>query len=273
MDDIAPDGESRVTAAPPGGRLLGAAKLAAERVLWTRVAVQRRLERTERPLPVPVPGSATLQTTAEMLAATREVRRLRLPSHHDRQKNWDALGALATIVRRVPRDAPVLDAGSARYSSALPWLRLYSFTDLTGINIEFSGTTWRDGVRFEYGDVAATGFPTSHFGAVTCLSVIEHGVPVEEFLREMSRILRPGGLLVLSTDFDADPPDTTGLTAYGQPVHIYSPPEIDQLVAMAARHHLRLPDPPELTHPERPVTWRRYGLRYTFIRLTFEREG
>ena len=58
------------------------------------------------------------------------------------------------------------------------------------------------------------------------MSVIEHGVPLEPFLAETARILPPGGLLVVSTDYDQDPPDTAGHTAYGQPVHIFSPAEI-----------------------------------------------
>ena len=33
--------------------------------------------------------------------------------------------------------------------------------------------------------------PAGSLGAVTCLSVVEHGVPIEAFLRESARILRP----------------------------------------------------------------------------------
>jgi SAM-dependent methyltransferase len=164
----------------------------------------------------------------------------------------------------------VLDAGSARYSPVLPWLRLYGLTDLVGNNLEFGADVRRDGVLFRYGDITATDFRDDRFDAVTCLSVIEHGVQVQAFLAETARILRPGGVLVLSTDYDQAPPDTTGISMYGRPVHVFSPAEIHALVADAADAGLDLVGPLALDHPERPVHWARTGLDYTFIRLTFQ---
>jgi len=103
------------------------------------------------------------------------------------------------------------------------------------------------------------------------MSVIEHGVPLAAFLAETARILRPGGLLIVSTDYDQDPPTTTGLHAYGVPVHIFGPDEIRAFVDDADRHGLRLLGELALEHAERPVYWKRVGLDYTFIRLSFER--
>lgn len=265
---------SAPTAAPPGGLPLAVAKRAAEHLLWTRVKVGRALQTrrgTPRPRPDAVPPTAVLDSVAEWEDAVRQCRRLGLPLHHDRQKNWDALGAVATVLASCPADASVLDAGSARYSPVLPWLRLYGLTDLVGNNLEFGKDVRRDGVLFRYGDITATDFPDGRFDAVTCMSVIEHGVPLEPFLAESARILKPGGLLVVSTDYDQDPPDTTGKFMYGTPVHIFSPDEIRALVETAGRHGLRLKGDLELEHSERPVHWPRAGLRYTFLRLAFDR--
>lgn len=262
-------------AAPPGGPLLAVAKRAAEHALWARVAVQRRVERRRhpqgRPRPAAVPPTDVLRQAADWQAAVAECRRLRLPLPHAREKSWDALGAVSTVLEVVGGSASVLDAGSARYSTVLPWLRLYGLSDLVGNNLEFGGDVRRDGVLFRYGDITATDFPDGRFDAVTCLSVIEHGVPVKAFLEESARLLRPGGLLVVSTDYDQDPPDTTGLTAYGQQVHIFSPAEIKELVDTAADHGLRLRGQLALEHPERTVHWKRTGLDFTFIRLSFDR--
>ncbi|MGH3903507.1 MAG: class I SAM-dependent methyltransferase [Pseudonocardiaceae bacterium] len=258
-------------AAPPGGVALALAKRVAERALWTRVRVQRTLGGTDRPHPAPMPPTDVLRDRAQWQAAVAECRRLRLPLHPDRPKNWDALGAVATVLDTAGPQASVLDAGGARYSCVLPWLRLYGCSDLVGNNLEFGADARRDGVLFRYGDITDTDFPDGRFDAMTCMSVIEHGVPVDAFLAESARILRPGGVLVVSTDYDHDPPDTTGHRAYGQQVHIFSPDEIRDLVGTATEYGLTLRGELALQHAERPVHWSRTGLDYTFIRLTFDR--
>ena len=271
-------------AAPPGGRVLAVAKRGAEHLLWGRVAVQRRLEsraKGERALPTSVTPTGVLTDAATWRRATDEAKRLRLPLHRDLPKNWDALGAVGAVLELVDdgtRSARVMDAGSARYSPVLPWLRLYGFGaaagSLIGINLEFGDQVTRDGVVFRYGDVTDTGLPSGHLDAITCMSVIEHGVPLDDFLAESARLLRPGGILCVSTDYDQDPPDTTGKVIYGSQVHIFSPQEIRDLIETADRYGLELVgtlDDATLSHTERPVHWSRVDLDYTFILLTFRK--
>jgi hypothetical protein len=263
-------------AAPPGGRALHVVKRAAEQALWSRVALFRRVaERTGHVIaaPTPVPPCDVLRTPADVEKAVAECRRLGLPLHHDRPKNWDALGAVSTVVNVLGRDARVLDAGAARYSSVLPWLRMYGLRDLVGINLEFDKTTRHGSARFEPGDITDTRFDDSSFDAITCMSVIEHGVPLAAFAGEAARLLRPGGLLVVSTDYDQQPPDTTGVTAYGAPVQIFGPDDVRAFVETASEAGLALMGGLTLEHPQRPVHWKRTGLNYTFIRVTFVRRG
>ena len=76
----------------------------------------------------------------------------------------------------------------------------------------------------------------------------------------------------MSTDYDHDPPDTTGKVAYGVPVKIFGPDDIRQFVKLADSYGLELLGDLRLTHDERPVHWKRTELDYTFIRLTFARQ-
>ena len=252
----------------PGGALREIAKWAAEQVLWRRVTLQHVVEqRSARPRrkPVAVDPTDVLGTRADWERACRQLRELRLPLHRDKPKNWDALAALSLVLENVEPTGAVLDAGCARYSTLLPSLRLYGFTDLFGNNLEWSRESRHGPVRLVPGDMTATSFPDARFDAITCLSVIEHGVPVKGFLVEAARLLKPGGVLFISTDYDQNPPDTTGKTAYGQPVHIFSPDEIRAIVSEADAVGFRLIGELKLDHAERPVTWPRVGIDYTFL--------
>lgn len=260
----------------PGGIAREAAKWAAERVLWNRVAARRALDiragKTRRK-PSPVAPTDVLSTHADWERACAQLRELDLPLHRDKPKNWDALAAISFVLDNVASSGAVLDAGCARYSTLLPSLRLYGFADLFGNNLEWSRPTRHGPVRLLPGDMTATPFPDERFDAITCLSVIEHGVPVKEFLVESARLLRPDGLLFISTDYDQDPPDTAGKTAYGQPVRIFSPDEIREIVKRADDVGLRLVGELKLAHAERPVRWKRLGIDYTFVSLGFRRKA
>jgi len=103
--------------------------------------------------------------------------------------------------------------------------------------------------------------------------VIEHGVPMPEFFAEAARLLRPGGVLVISTDYAAEPPDTTGHLAYGAPVHVFAPAEIEALIKLADDAGFDLDGSFVPDHRQRPVHWKRLDLRFTFVRLTFTRRA
>ena len=54
-------------------------------------------------------------------------------------------------------------------------------------------------VRFQTADLVALPFPDASFDAVVSFQVIEHLQRPREFVSECARVLRPGGLLLLST--------------------------------------------------------------------------
>ncbi|MGH2784968.1 MAG: methyltransferase domain-containing protein [Actinomycetota bacterium] len=95
----------------------------------------------------------------------------------------------------------VLDAGCGEgYGSAMLAARAASVVgvDLERDVIEHAAERY-PGVRFETGDLATLGFADASFDAVVTFQVIEHMQSPRGFVAECARVLRPGGLLVLST--------------------------------------------------------------------------
>jgi SAM-dependent methyltransferase len=224
-----------------------------------------------RDLPAVHPMNGVLKTQAEVDAAVAEASRLRLPPCADAAKTWDTLGALQEVLRSTRPDARVLDAGAELYSRLLPWLYLYGYRNLIGNNLVFDRVIQYGSIRYEPGDITATRFSDAHFDAITCLSVIEHGVDLEKYFREMARILKPGGVLVTSTDYFEQPTDTGGKSAYGVPIRVFNRADMTRAFEAAQLAGLDLKGPVDLSAGERVVHWSVHDLRYSFIVFSMRR--
>jgi SAM-dependent methyltransferase len=219
------------------------------------------------PPAAPLPNAA-LQTTAEWQSALAQARRLHLPLHRDDEKNWDHLAAAFAILAHTTPSARILDAGAEYYSNVLPALFLYGYRNLFALNLSFPSPARRGPIRYLPGDITQTAFPAAHFDAATCMSVIEHGVPLEPYFREMHRILKPGALLITSTDYYPTPIDTRNQTAHGAPIKIFTRSEIETALQLATQCGFEPTSPVNLDCKEKPIRWPQFNLDYTFLIFT-----
>ncbi len=221
-----------------------------------------------------LPHNAVLRTYQEVNRSIALTKSLGLPLHVDPFKNWDSLAAWSIINRYFSRrhDAKILDAGGETYSVILKQLQKAGFRDLTCINLVFKTSVIRKGIRFQYGDITQTDFSKSQFDAITCLSVIEHGVDVNSYFKEMSRILKPGGVLVTSVDYWATPIDTMGQMAYGVPIKIFNRKQVVTMATIALKNKLELMDKLDLKCSNKVVCWKLFNLNYTFLYFTMRKK-
>ncbi len=228
----------------------------------------RLTSRPESPLP-----NGVLQSRAEWQKAFAEAKAARLPLHRGEEKNWDHLAAVFAILGSTTASARVLDAGAEFYSNVLPALFAYGYRNLYGINLSFTEEARRGPIRYLPGDITRTAFADDFFDAVACMSVIEHGVPLEGYFREMYRVLKPGGLLITSTDYYPTAIDTRGKTAHGAAIKIFTRAEIEEMLRLAREIGFESTGEVDLECSERPVRWEQFGLEYSFVIFTLRKRA
>jgi SAM-dependent methyltransferase len=209
--------------------------------------------------------ASVLTSKHECEQALSTLKTLGLPPHPDQPKNWDALIAVSEIVSSVDKDMAVLDAGGTLYSPILPWLFLLGYNNLQSIDLVFEKVIKRGPIRYYPGDLTSSSFADAQFSAVTCMSVIEHGVPINKYFKEMYRILKPGGYLITSTDYWEYPIDTQGAQAYGEAVTIFDKKAIKNVISSALKQGFELVEDVEFGCNEKVVHWETTGLDFTFI--------
>lgn len=212
-----------------------------------------------------------LQHSHECGEATRMGISLGLPLHRTPDKNWDHLAAVYAIAGSTSRTARILDAGAELYSNVLPALYSCGYRELFGMNLAYTSPARRGPIRYLPGDITRTGFADGFFDAITCMSVIEHGVPLEDYFKEIFRVLKPGGLLITSTDYYPEPIDTRGQSAWGAPIKIFSKDELQKILDLALATGFTMGGEINLECAGKPIRWAQYDLDYTFVIFTLQK--
>lgn len=109
------------------------------------------------------------------------------------------LGTVSALLGQPPAAIRVLDVGCSRGSFLAAGARLGFSMEGVEPAAGIAAAARADGLKVHTGMLADAGFPAASFDAVTLFEVIEHLKEPLALLRDCRRVLKPGGLLVLST--------------------------------------------------------------------------
>jgi len=199
------------------------------------------------------------------------------------------------IISGAKRESFVLDVGCYE-SPILPMLKRLGFFNLYGCDLVLksdSNSKLTDMSSFVYHEdykpiaemyndksyqlsirnLEDTNYSDQMFDYVTSLSVIEHGINIEKYFREMSRIIKNNGYLLTSTDYWPDKlVNNKNVLSKGTPDNIFSRDEIENLVAIAEKSGLKLIEPIDFEYKDKVVRWNSIGLDFTFIFFAMQKE-
>ena len=238
--------------------------------------------------------NSVLKNTFEVIEAERGLQELQLFKHHWPIKSWDTY-KMIKIISGAKRESFVLDVGCYE-SPILPMLKRLGFFNLYGCDLVLksdSNSKLTDMSSFVYHEdyepiaemyndksyqlsirnLEDTNYSDQMFDYVTSLSVIEHGINIEKYFREMSRIIKNNGYLLTSTDYWPDKlVNNKNVLSKGTPDNIFSRDEIENLVAIAEKSGLKLIEPIDFEYKDKVVRWNSIGLDFTFIFFAMRKE-
>jgi SAM-dependent methyltransferase len=213
-------------------------------------------------------GASSLESSLRSL-----LRRLRLVSGvvmGDHVKSWDVLETLNFIEQHIQKDEPILDIGCYA-SEIIVALHKSGYTNLTGadLNPDLNQMPGQGVIKYETTDFMHTPFTDASFKAITSISVIEHGFDGQALLKEMSRLLRPGGYFIASFDYWPEKIDTTGIKFFEMDWLIFSKQDVADLIEQAAGFGLKPVGELHFESQEAPIKCA--GKEYTFAWLVLEK--
>jgi SAM-dependent methyltransferase len=231
-----------------------------------------------------------LRNWNEIGAAVRNLKHSGLPLHTDPPKCWDFWQIREFLLRHgVGPGAAIVDLGCGAAlggSVTLEFLRSLGHTRLVGIDryipyyarLGAALRGWKifrnpRPYRLIQGDLTQTRLGAGSVDAAILLSVIEHGVDLQRLFGELSRVMKPGGCVYLSTDYWQEPlTPAPRLSASGArdnealPWKIFDRESISALLRSARAFGFEEAGGGTIPPGEdRPVHW--LGLDYTFIAL------
>ena len=242
--------------------------------------------------------NSVLKNIFEVREAERGLQKLQLFRHHSQIKSWDTY-KMIKMISGASRESFILDVGCYE-SPILPMLKRLGFINLYGCDLilkssdcnqNFTNNNNNSSFKYQedyepiarmYSDksyqlsirnLEDTEYSDQMFDYVTSLSVIEHGVNIEKYFREMSRIIKSNGYLLTSTDYWPDKLfNNKNVISKETPDKIFSRDEIEKLVEIADKNGLKLIEPINFEYKDKVVRWNSIDLDFTFIFFAMRKE-
>ena len=214
--------------------------------------------------------NSVLKNMLEVDEAINYLDSLHLFPHPDRPKSWD-ISKIIHILDKADKGSIILDVG-CNTCPILPMLSKMGFKELYGCDLYLSSSSKSQSEIHEFKlynlsiqNLENTNYTNNMFDYITSLSVIEHGINIEKYFKEMNRILKKGGMLLTSTDYWQNKISTKNSCLFGMPDIIFSRDEINNIINSAEKNGFELIEPIDFICKDKVVRWEHNGVELTFL--------
>lgn len=177
-----------------------------------------------------------LKTQDQINEATEWLKSHDFITHPISCKDWELMSALTRI-----GSGDVLDMGADGSFILHNVVKQNLVGRKVGIDLaEVTGDNRAEGAEYYVGDLMLTEFKNESFDFITSCSVLEHNVDLKAFSKEVSRLLKPGGELIVSFDYWPTKINTAEMLLYGLPWHILSRQDAVELIEECESRGLEL---------------------------------
>lgn len=203
----------------------------------TLMVLQERQQITDARQKLMMKGASAIES--ELKTWLRKAGLVRGIKIGDMAKSWDVLATIAFIESNLKKDDSVLDIGCFA-SEVVVALHKLGYTRLAGadLNPVLAKMPYQDSIDYQVVNFKNTKFADSSFNAITSISVIEHDFEADSLLREVARLLKPGGYFIASFDYWPEKIDTTGTRFFDMDWKIFSKKEESDFVVEAEKFGL-----------------------------------
>jgi|TARA_B110000037_G_C16900628_1_gene416066 2-polyprenyl-3-methyl-5-hydroxy-6-metoxy-1,4-benzoquinol methylase len=186
----------------------------------------------------------------------------------DVQKSWDVYNFIKFSKKNVRKEDSILDIGCYSSEFILSLSKL-GYKNITGIDLNkgIYKMPFQEKINYKVANFMDYQPKNTMYKVVSAVSVIEHGFNKLKFLKSMSKIIIPGGFLLISFDYWDDKIDTSKTKLFNMDWNIFSKKEMQKFIKDAEKHNFFPLKNPSFKCYDKAIS--HVGYNYTFGMIIF----
>jgi hypothetical protein len=183
--------------------------------------------------------------------STNIIEKINLPKNTEQHRNWDSLLSTWHTTLNVEHHDNILNIRSASNTTYLQNLTILDYKNLFEITELLDDDSKLPNISYTKESLIDTKYEDNKFSYINAISVIERGINIELFFKEISRILKSNGRIFISSYCWHNKNKPSANT----PVKIFTHSELRNILDIAAKFNLKTETPIKFVDTDPTISW------------------